>query len=173
MLLRVLGPVDADHRVRRREHEFGERLGEKRLAGPTGADEEERRDRTVLVPETTAREADRICDGLDCFGLADDLVCSGLVAVRTGPERATHALGEDLLHAKQLLAFGRLEALDRDAGPVADDNLDRFLGDRVAAERLTSGGCKCCLLGALGLLERLEASLEVRKRVVAEVGSGG
>lgn len=86
----VFRGIDTEHGVRRVEQELGERLGELRLSGSRRTDEQEGRDRAVLVRQAGAAQADSVRDGRDGLVLADDF------------------LAEGLLHLEQLLLLGHL-----------------------------------------------------------------
>ena len=54
----------------RAEHRLGERLGELRLAGPGGADEEEDAERAARIREPRLEQRDALDQAVDCLGLS-------------------------------------------------------------------------------------------------------
>jgi hypothetical protein len=166
MLLRVLRTVDTNHRLRRVEENCGElqrktvrymklhrimritySLGHKCLTGTRRTSEQEARDRTGSVPQTTTAETNRVGDSLHRLGLTDD------------------TLSQNLLHPQQLLLLRAHQASSRDAGPPSDDLSNLVWSDSVAA-------CLGLLLLSFGF-ELRETVLQVGKGIVPKVGSCG
>src|SRR5690606_22174423 len=74
VLLHVFAHVDLDERIAIAEHEFGESLGEQRLADAGRASEQEAARGPPRILETAATAADSLGDRLHRLFLADDLL---------------------------------------------------------------------------------------------------
>ncbi len=113
VLLHELAHVEARQRLLVVEEKLGERLRELGLADAARSEKEERPDRLARIAQSHAAAAHGARDGAHRFALPDD------------------ALGEALLHLEELVALGLEHLADGDAGPVAEDARDVFLGDHV------------------------------------------
>ena len=116
---------------------------------PVGPEEQERADRAARVLEPGAGPADGVGHGLDRLVLADD------------------ALVQPLFHLDELGGLALHEAIDRDAGPRADD-----LGDVVGADLLLEERARTLERGQGGLLLG-EGVLQRLLGGVLQLGGGG
>ena len=146
MLLTVFAHVDADHRALVVEEEVRQGFGELRLTHAGRAEEQEGTGGPIGVGDTCSGAANRIRDGDDGVGLADD------------------ALAEFGLHAEQLLGFAFHHPAGGDSGPGCDHVCDVVGPDLFLEHHVTVGGSSgsgCCLFQFL---------LERRDTAVAQLG---